>query len=324
LERGKAITYLYLAYCQNCKTAVEKVIAACKEYKDFEGPGKSKKGLIAASVPYLVLIAVASVGIVAGMALKGEPRQQTGRGGTAAAGFDRKAVDEAVGKEGERLRAEYEPKLAQNSAQIKDLSKNLEDANARSKNDYDAILDLKQKLDKVGGENLLAQIRKLEGDNEKNKSKIEEILARNEALVGERDRLSQEKMELTREARKSTELAAQLDLSDIQIVVSAWESAYNNADHEALLSCYAENSEYKKDYRANRKETVATFNKGVGKYRYRVSANVKDANVKENEISLPVKMVVRDAESNSVVTDVTQKWTLVKEGGRWRISKQEE
>ncbi len=308
IEDGKAVSYLYLAYCHNCRSDVDKIVAASKEYKEFEGGHKKKSGFTRGFFKFIIIVAILAAGYFIGSAVS------------------EKDVGGLAGKEARRLESDLKTVREKAETLQKEndtLKKDNKEYQSRADRLAIEVADLKRKGDRG---TLLKEISNL-------KRQITELEQKQSDFIVEKGKLIEDKNELYREiadmkgkveaanakAYEAESLEKKLVLSDVQVVLLAWESAYNNGDHNALLACYSKDSDYRKDYKKNSYVTINNFQASTKGVRYRMTPSADKAQVVEDKVIIPVKIRV-----NPPGVEQSQKMTLIKESGKWLISKTED
>ncbi|TET38974.1 MAG: hypothetical protein E3J72_01625 [Planctomycetota bacterium] len=261
-EDGRAISYLYLSYCENCKTKVEKLYNAFQEFASFEAAEEKKSFIyqILVLIVVAVIVAVVSFFISRGLAKSGAKKEiaavETKLKEVKADSEKKiqKAKDEKTkienkykmllkkgpGTSDDLKKARQE--LAQVRAQLDTAGRRVSDLEKSRDNERDRAEKWKQESEKW--ENIA---------NTSGRGEVPKLMDQVETLKGElknaKDERDKAYADLDEIKRSGVSLPAGRQLDDLEIrrLILAWVNAINGRDAVALKKLYSSRNRFSRN-----------------------------------------------------------------------------
>ncbi|MHC4661485.1 MAG: Cif family virulence factor [Planctomycetota bacterium] len=324
-EDGRAISYLYLSYCENCKKKVEKLYNAFQEFASFEA-AEEKKGFI---YHLLVIVVVTVIGAVLTFFgtryfVKSSAQKQ----------IDAKqiAMDKLTkAKKGEIDKLNVELQKHKNQIHILKTEggapgeiKELREKYNKQKEDFDrlkvahngAIRDRDAERDRANNaERLRDEYEKIA--NDKGVGDAIKLRKENESL---RTQLTKTKKQLAdaqeeidkleREGATPKHMQDKLVRLEISQIILAWAHAVNNHDAPTVKNLYSRDSAFGKD-------SILRINQMLAQNDVTVGVKIKKINVDTNVATADIDVEYR---ADSITGNPRAvRMTLAKESNNWKI-----
>jgi flagellar biosynthesis chaperone FliJ len=261
-EDGRAISYLYLSYCENCKTKVEKLYNAFQEFASFEAAEEKKSFIyqILVLVVVAVIVAVVSFFISRGLAKSGakkeiaavknelnsvkkrsereigEARDETKKVQNELTKLKKKGP--GTSKDLEKARQE----LAQVRGQLDTAGRRISDLEKTRDNERDSAEKWKQEAEKW--ENIANTAGS--GEVPKLMDQVETLKGEVQNIKDERDKALAELDEIKRSGISPAK-GKQLEELAIRRLILAWVNAINGRDATALKKLYSSRNRFSRN-----------------------------------------------------------------------------